>query len=169
METPKRCMVSSRPFSKVRFTKQYGFCTVAILVKPCLSAKCTNSLTPYGVSLDKPMARTLPALTNLSKACSCAKMGVTGLSFVGSKYTPPNAGTWRNGQWIWYRSITSVCKRFKLASQASKKSFSVTSALPLRIQSMPRDGPAILVAMTNCLRTSGRLANQLPMIFSVAL
>ena len=40
--------------------------------------------------------------------------------------------------------------------------------VPSRIQGMPRDGPATLVARTNFSRAPGFLANQLPMKVSVA-
>ena len=40
--------------------------------------------------------------------------------------------------------------------------------LPARIQGMPRDGPATLVASTTFCRAPGFFANQLPMMVSVA-
>jgi len=40
--------------------------------------------------------------------------------------------------------------------------------LPSRTQGMPRDGPATLVATTSFWRAPGFLANQLPMMVSVA-
>ena len=39
--------------------------------------------------------------------------------------------------------------------------------LPSRIQGMPRDGPATLLASTTRWRTPGRLANQRPRMVSV--
>ncbi|MNV63628.1 hypothetical protein D3C71_1562320 [compost metagenome] len=40
--------------------------------------------------------------------------------------------------------------------------------MPSRTQGMPRDGPATLVATTSFWRAPGFLANQLPMMVSVA-
>ena len=79
----------------------------------------------------------------------------------------PKAGTWRSGQWIWYRSITSVCSRRRLASHETTMSAAVMP-LPARIQGMPREGPATLVASTTFWRTPGCFANQLPRMVSVA-
>jgi hypothetical protein len=79
----------------------------------------------------------------------------------------PKAGTWRSGQWIWYRSITSVCSRRRLASHEAPMSAAVIPP-PARIQGMPREGPATLVASTTFWRTPGFFANQLPMMVSVA-
>ena len=95
-------------------------------------------------------------------------MEVYSLSCFGSKYTAPKAGALRFGQWIWYRSMRSVRRRFRLSSQACTISAAVRLALPLRIQSMLREGPATLVASTTLSRTPGRAANQLPMMRSVA-
>ena len=81
---------------------------------------------------------------------------------------PPNIGTLRFGQWIWYRSITSVCSRRRLSSQACTISTAIRLALPLRTQSMLRDGPATLVASTTLARRAGLRANQWPMMVSVA-
>ena len=114
------------------------------------------------------MARTLPAFTRPPSASSCWWIELTALSLAGSKYTMPNAGTLRAGQWIWYRSMTSVCRRLRLSWQACTMSCGVRSGLPLRIQGMPRAGPATLVATTSWSRAPGRRANQLPMMVSVA-
>ena len=79
----------------------------------------------------------------------------------------PKAGTCRSGQWIWYRSITSVCRRRRLASHEATMSAAVMP-LPSRTQGIPRDGPATLVATVSFCRAPGFLANQLPMMVSVA-
>jgi len=61
-----------------------------------------------------------------------------------------------------------VRKRRRLPSQAAAICAGVKSLLPLCTQSMPRDGPAALVASTTRWRTPGRAANQRPMMVSVA-
>lgn len=55
-----------------------------------------------------------------------------------------------------------------LSSQACRISARVRLSLPLRTQSMPREGPATLVASTTFARTPGREANHSPRIVSVA-
>ena len=45
-ETPRRCIVSSSPFSSARLIRQYTFCTDATRGRPCCSARRTNSCTP---------------------------------------------------------------------------------------------------------------------------
>ena len=132
------------------------------------SARRTNSCTPYGVSFDKPMARTLPAFTKRCIASNCSKIGAQSASLLGSKYICPNAGTLRAGQWIWYRSMTSVCRRRKLASHAASISAAVRPLFSPRTHGMPRDGPATLDAKTTCARLPGFFANQCPMMVSVA-
>jgi len=101
-------------------------------------------------------------------ASSCSSTDAHGLSLVGSKVSRPKAGTLRAGQWIWYRSITSVCRRRRLSSQALRISALLTPEFSPRIHGMPRDGPATLVASTTLPRRLASLANQLPRIVSVA-
>lgn len=38
-------------------------------------------------------------------ASICSSIGVACLSFVGSNRALPKSGTFRSGQWIWYRSM----------------------------------------------------------------
>ena len=64
--------------------------------------------------------------------------------------------------------MRSVARRFRLSSQACRMSARDRFGLPLRTQSMLRDGPATLLASTTRLRAPGRDANQLPMMRSVA-
>ncbi len=64
--------------------------------------------------------------------------------------------------------MTSVRSRRRLSSQACTISAGFRSALPLRTQSMLRDGPATLVASTTRRRAPAFFANQRPMIVSVA-
>ena len=80
----------------------------------------------------------------------------------------PNTGTWRSGQWIWYRSMTSVFRRFRLAWQEASMSAGVMP-VPSRTHGMLREGPATLVASTSFSRAPGLAANQLPMMVSVTL
>jgi hypothetical protein len=63
--------------------------------------------------------------------------------------------------------ITSVCRRRRLASHDATMSCAVMP-LPSRTHGMPRDGPATLEASTSFWRTPGFLANQWPMMVSVA-
>ena len=90
------------------------------------------------------------------------------MSLVGSKYMVPNIGTLRDGQWIWYKSITSVLRRLRLASHAAVMSAAVKSGLPSLTHGIPRAGPATLVATNQCWRAEGCFSNQLPSMVSVA-
>jgi hypothetical protein len=85
----------------------------------------------------------------------------------GRNTAMPKAGTWRSGQWIWYRSITSVCSRRRLASQEATMSAAVRSHRPRGSRACRATGrPPWWPAPPSGARRG--LANQLPMMVSVA-
>jgi hypothetical protein len=72
-----------QPLSSVRLTRQYGFCTVATRGRPCCSARRTNSCTPYGVSLDRPMCAHLARLDQPGQGLQLLVDGVCEVSLAG--------------------------------------------------------------------------------------
>src|SRR3990172_6117186 len=79
------------------------------------------------------------------------EVGTVWRSCFGLYALAPNICTFRSGQWIWYRSKYSVCKRFKLSFAASIMFSRSSAVLPPRSQSR-RPGPAILLATISLSR-----------------
>ena len=129
---------------QARLTRQYAFCTVAIRGRPCCSASRTNSCTPYGVSFDRPMWRTLPSLTSRAERFELlldrgrANAPGTGRSTAGRTRArgAPASG-----------SGTGRSRRSSAAAASPRTNRRCPAAVrpqPVRIHGIPREGPADL-------------------------
>ena len=127
-------IASTRPTSSERCSSEYEFCTETGGGAPSRVAAATNSLTPSGVSLESPHARTLPDLTSspIARACS-SKETASSRSLLQSYATEPNIGTYRSGQWICSRSRWSTPRRASDASTDAMICSRVTRVGPSRI------------------------------------
>lgn len=129
-----------------------------------LLGQAHNRGSPYGDSLDRPTALTLPACTSVASASTSWMLAQGGLA--GVEIHLAEHGQVAGGP-VNLVQVDHIGSQAAQAAVAGIQNFSAGQPdWSPRIHGMPRDGPATLVASTTFWRTPGLAANQWPMMVS---